>query len=80
MPFGDNPTTVMNQSDLLGPKRPNAPGSAYYSDLHLELVRHHADMLRLLTARVAGTQPPVVSLAPEPAVPVPINVPEASSM
>ena len=71
--------TVMNQLDLQGPKRPNAPGPVHYADLHLELVRYHSDMLRLLTERVAGAQPLGMPLAPEPAAPAPHDAPEASS-
>ena len=78
----------MNQPDLpRHPQRslPEATPAAHSQDLHLELVRHYADLLRIMAERVTEVAPPVaaaapvVALSPEPRVEEARSEPDPSS-
>ena len=63
----------MNSQHFSTPE-PTPRGNTSAQDLHLELVRHCADVLRMLTARVPAPGPP----APPAAAPSPVQeAPEA---
>ena len=69
----------MNHSDLQHRPHSRSPEGASPQGLSVELMRHYADVLRLLTEHVVGTLPrpdgavaPVVA-APEPREPVPAD-------